>query len=507
MSQGSAPDAPGLARPFDSLARWAEARAKELEVVAQRRDADGPAVDRALEIVRQFILDRGLILFGGLAIDYALRLKGARLYPDGERPDFDFLSPRAVDDAYDLADILQRAGFEGVGAIRAIHVQTMRVRTSFVYVADIGYVPREVFDALPTIEYQGMRVMHPDFQRLDQLLAFCFPFSNPPREDIFHRWRKDLRRFNLLNSHYPTAPGQAVGMTSTKMLSGQSAIPLVGDATCLLVALHGFAAYCVLRRSLDDLADALSAPLTTGAPRLTLTFSSETSFVVEAPTGHGPPVVVSPVPEKVVAGQADVQWYDPYMDLVPESVASRSLTVLSTRGRLLSTAVASAAPFVDYMPAQRPQLLVASPQYLMLYFLSEAHRAERDADRSVYLSYYHHTFSMVQSAEALFADAIAKAGDAAESSALMGLFVASPFAPNLHTLGSVNHDPAYLIRMASLAARLGDVPPPALGLEPGLAAILAGLPQNYYPGPGKQRPAFDYNGNALFRRSGQPRAP
>jgi len=103
--------------------------------------------------------------------------------------------------------------------------------------------------------------------------------------------------------------------------------------------------------------------------------------------------------------------------------------------------------------------------------------------------------------------ALESAASEADRASLAELFAASPFAPNLHTLGSVNHDAAYIIRMASFAARLGDAPPPALGLDSDIAALLVGLPQNYYPGPAKQRPAFDYNASALFRRSGQPRAP
>src|SRR5271170_7968864 len=60
----------------DALGALAALRKMDLAVVAQRRDVDGPMVDRALAVVRRFILERGLILFGGLAIDYALRLKG-----------------------------------------------------------------------------------------------------------------------------------------------------------------------------------------------------------------------------------------------------------------------------------------------------------------------------------------------------------------------------------------------------------------------------------------------
>ena len=73
-----------------ALGLWATSRVKDAECTAQKLDADGVMVDRALDIVREFIVERGLILFGGTAIDYALRLKGSKIYPDEQRPDFDF---------------------------------------------------------------------------------------------------------------------------------------------------------------------------------------------------------------------------------------------------------------------------------------------------------------------------------------------------------------------------------------------------------------------------------
>ena len=488
-----------------ALAQWAEAHKTDLRVVAQRRDIDGPMVDRALAIVRQFIIDRGLILFGGLAIDYALRLRGAHIYPDDERPDFDFLSPRSVEDAYDLAERLQRTGFEGVGAIRAIHVQTMRVRTSFITVADVGYAPREVFDRLPTVDYQGMRVIHPGFQKMDQLLAFCFPFNGPPREDVFHRWRKDLERFNICDRHYPIVLADAAP-APLKKVSGVSAAPLVGGRLGLTVALHGFAAYSVLRRALDELAAAFGTTALVDAPQLALSFPTNLSFELETPLGGV--VVVSPNPSDVVAGLSEPRWYDPYMDLVPLTVKTGRLTVFSTQGRLIGATAVNATPLIRYAaPPSDAQLLTVTPQYLLVYFLAKAHRTGDPNKQNTYLAYYTHAMTVIRRAEEIFADALGAAERDTERKELMDLFAGSPFAPTVQTLGTINHDAAYQIRMATAAGKLHDEPPAVLGLAGGVAGLLAGLPQNYYPGGGKPRPTFDYGANALFRRTGSLRAP
>ena len=330
-----------LAAGAAALGAWAAARAKDYEVVAQRRDADGPMVDRALEIVRKFIVERGLILFGGLAVDYALRLKGDRIYPDDQRPDFDFLSTRSVDDAYDLADLLQKAGFEAVGAVRGIHVQTMKVRTDFIWVADIGYAPPDVFAKIPTFDFQGMRVVHPDYQRMDMHLAFCFPFNGPPREDVFHRWRKDLKRFNLFEKHYPIAADSQASVHfaqgTAAQVKGRLAVPVVGPGAELRVALHGFAAYAAIRASLDELAASLGRPRPeVAAPHLALAFPDNHTIVVESPVvGDDTVTVASPWPAEAVAGLAGAERFSPYMDVCPESyrvlAEAGGVVVLSTK--------------------------------------------------------------------------------------------------------------------------------------------------------------------------------
>ena len=228
--------ASSIAPDLAQLAQWVDDRGKEFEVVAQVCDADAPVADRALEIVRKFIIERSLILYGGQAIDFALRLKGSQIYPDHQTPDFDFFSPQSVDDAYDLVDILQAAGFTNVGAIPAIHVQTMRVKTDFIYVADISYTPRIVFDSLPTVSFAGMRILHPDYQRTDMHLAFCFPFNNPPREDVFHRFSKDLTRFRLFQKYYPITSGVEL---NAEVTGGTT--PTAIEVDLARVAIHGFA--------------------------------------------------------------------------------------------------------------------------------------------------------------------------------------------------------------------------------------------------------------------------
>lgn len=65
-------------------------------LIAQKREANAVEIEAALEVVREFIIKKKLILYGGIAIDYALHLKGSSIYPEGERPDFDMFSPTTL---------------------------------------------------------------------------------------------------------------------------------------------------------------------------------------------------------------------------------------------------------------------------------------------------------------------------------------------------------------------------------------------------------------------------
>ena len=485
---------------------WVDARSSEFAVVAQRRDVDGAAVDRALEIVRNFIVERRLVLFGGLAIDYALRRVGSSIYPDDQRPDFDFMSPRSVEDAYELADILFREGFSGVGAVRGIHVQTMRVRANHTWVADIGYAAAEVFDAIPTFEHAGMRVVHPDYQRMDMHLAFCFPFNGPPREDVFHRWRKDLRRFNEISKHYPVAPAAVpAGALVEAHSSGAHEVSAVFAAAVSAdlesaelprAALHGFAAYAALRESLEVLAERLGESLgehLQGAeppPRLHVSVGEDGRTVRAALPVGSEIVVASPWPEELVAGMAEVRRYYPYMDVYPESARAPGLAVVSTAGRLLAASI---------IRLGGRRVLIVTPQYLLLWLLFEAHRAAAPS-REVYTAYYGHTMAVLRAAESIYAARVASVPEGAAAG--MASFNQSPFAPTTLTIGDTNHDAAYIIRIAGYSQKLRDEPPPALGLPAGVATILEGLPANYYPDKKRAPPPFDYGASELFRRAG-----
>jgi hypothetical protein len=209
--------------------------------IALQLDPEYDNVVRAIDIVKQFIAEHNGVIYGGTAIDYALRLRGDAIYDDEslDVPDLDFYLPDSVAGSRTLADILYNEGLEESRSIVAQHVETMRVDSGKNhFIADISYMPAEMLSQMRTITYSGMQCVHPDYQRCDMHSALSFPFDNAPREVIFARWKKDLARIDKIDAAYPVESEKDLPPApTTETHKIDSSMPL-----------YGWAAYCVLIR-------------------------------------------------------------------------------------------------------------------------------------------------------------------------------------------------------------------------------------------------------------------
>lgn len=187
---------------------------KVFEYIVFQHDPKKDLMLKSLDLVKDFIIERKLIITGGMAIDFALKLKGTKLYDDNTLPDYDFFSSEHSNHAYELGKILCEQLPKlfpdediYIDVIPALHVTTMRVRVNYTSVADITYLPPKVFDTIPVLEYgsdnKKLRFRHPHIQMIDQHRALSLPYEHAPREVILHRWKKDMKRFDMLYKYYP----------------------------------------------------------------------------------------------------------------------------------------------------------------------------------------------------------------------------------------------------------------------------------------------------------------
>ena len=94
-----------------------------------------------MNVVREFIMEKGLKLYGGLALHEHLKKFKEPLYDNSEFPDYDVFSPNAWEHAKELCDKLYDMGFYFVEARKSIlndeHHQTYKVSVDTVYILDL----------------------------------------------------------------------------------------------------------------------------------------------------------------------------------------------------------------------------------------------------------------------------------------------------------------------------------------------------------------------------------
>lgn len=429
----------------------------------------------ATETVKKFIIDNELIVYGGTAIDYALRLKGDKIYPDDllSIPDLDFYSPKNVEHSYQLADLLYEQGYKETRAINAQHMETMRVDLmDNHWMADISYRPQDIFDKLPYLIYNGMRIIHPDFQRIDMHSSLSFPFDNPPREVIFERWSKDIKRFNIVASKYP------ICMPANVMPLREAAVKGVQK-----YVLSGFAAYAIIynefvkeMKSLGSSQpkDIIPAKFSVDGDQITFDTLDQVCELVHFN------------PKKAVdeLGIDKPKQYEPYINLLParfEGIRDKvQMVIYSTKNRLVS--INSVSNGSD------KRLRITNVQFLLKHFLSMYFvRKESPKIAAVYLSRYVSLLLMINAVCEAWKDN-QKDKEHSKEQPHSILF------PTVQPYGNENVNLAREIALNRLYHELDDVPQYK-------------IPQNYYPGrskaAGRGHPVFDPNEVEFFHESGK----
>lgn len=428
---------------------------KKLELIVIQHDPIYKDLMDAVGIFKDFIRSRGLILYGGTAIDYALRLRGDCIYPDEALiiPDFDFYSPDSVNDAYDLAEILCDAGFSTARAIVGAHMDTMRVDPADNhFIADIHYIPRVIFEKIPTLMYEGMKIVHPSFQRIDLHSSLAYPYDDPPREVLFARWNKDIKRFNKLHAAYPITPGNGL---ETQKLTARGLKQFV---------FTGFLAYAAIYRHYTDSGAALDgiAPAVFTAE----TVDADTQVTFDC-VGRAEIIHLDPEAGAKKLRARDIKRFEAYAGVLPrriECAADVPVTIYSTKHRLASIN----SVIIDGLPFR-----VINVQGLLRHFAAVAILNPGTRLAGTCWSRYCSLMRMIAGTE--------------KTNPRPG---ASPLMLSINTYGSenVNHSTE---RMLSYVYRELD------------GAPVQTAPRNYRPGESRVRTPFDYEKNYVFADRGR----
>jgi hypothetical protein len=164
-----------------------------------KRTANSQEVKKIISVVETFLRNKKLICYGGTAINNILPKQDQFYNKDIEIPDYDFYSFNALKDAKELVDLYVKDGFIEVEAKSGQHHGTYKVFVNFIPVADISYMPKELFKEIKvdSIKISGILYAPPNLLRMGMYLELSRPSGD------VSRWEKVLKRLILLNKHYP----------------------------------------------------------------------------------------------------------------------------------------------------------------------------------------------------------------------------------------------------------------------------------------------------------------
>lgn len=164
-----------------------------------KRIVNSEDVQKIIDILEDFLKRKSLICYGGTAINNILPEEDRFYNKNVEVPDYDFFSQNALSDAKELADIYYKKGFINVEAKSGQHHGTYKVFVNYMGVADITFIPKEIFGILKrdAISVGGILYAPANFLRMSMYLELSRPAGD------ISRWEKVLKRLALLNKNYP----------------------------------------------------------------------------------------------------------------------------------------------------------------------------------------------------------------------------------------------------------------------------------------------------------------
>jgi len=155
-------------------------------------------LQKALHIVKLFIINKKRICYGGMAINAHLTVN--KFYDFTKSiPDYDFFTPDAEKDNSELVDKLESAGFESVKSRIGVHEGTMKIFVNYVAVADISNMISWKYNRLfkSSLVVNGIHYADENFLRMGMYLEL-----SRPRGEV-ERWNKVYKRLLLLNQEKP----------------------------------------------------------------------------------------------------------------------------------------------------------------------------------------------------------------------------------------------------------------------------------------------------------------
>jgi len=196
------PSPPGYKEAVEGISAMAEGMAHKILLKKLKEGTDIVSADdpRKYHIVKDFIIKKGLKVYGGAAINMYLPHKN-KIYGPYTVPDYDVYSPTPWKDAVELADLLHSKGFKYVNVRGGIHKGTYKVSVNFWEVADISYMPPDMYNRMETRKFKGFRVVSSVILLKNMYEELSLPYGEvkrwskvSARQKLLMKWANPIRK-------------------------------------------------------------------------------------------------------------------------------------------------------------------------------------------------------------------------------------------------------------------------------------------------------------------------
>jgi hypothetical protein len=171
---------------------------------ASKRQLDmmEPTIKEFHDVMRDilnFIKTKKRIMYGGYALNYLIKNRNENdiIYNYYTIADTEFYTYTPVTDIVELCDMLHKKGYKYVQGKDAGHSETYKIYVNFVNYCDISYMPKFIYDNIPTIKEGGFTIIHPHIMLVDKFRMFNNPMTASWRFD------KEVKRSNLILKYFP----------------------------------------------------------------------------------------------------------------------------------------------------------------------------------------------------------------------------------------------------------------------------------------------------------------
>jgi len=174
----------------------------EAESVIDFESAHDPEIIQALTIVKNFIIRKKRICYGGTAMNALLPKKDKFYDPEYSLPDYDFITYDGENDVTELVDDLKNAGFKDVLHRVGMHEGTKKILVNYIPVADVTESDKDTYNIIlkSSKNIGGVHYTNENILRMMMYLEI-----SRPRGEVA-RWKKVYERLELINKHFPIKP-------------------------------------------------------------------------------------------------------------------------------------------------------------------------------------------------------------------------------------------------------------------------------------------------------------